>query len=235
MLPRVDVGPHGHVILMGCSGGDSDIASAARTSTGRSSAPRGQDCSDADRGLIDRLLRDGHTVPFEHVTFHFNLRLPIFVARQLMRHRFSSFSEESGRYVELKDEYYIPGQIRLSSGKAMDYSPGDAPPDTSERAIGVIRAAIESSRLAYEALLEAGVAKEQARIVLPVAQYTTVVWTVNALGLMNFLRLRMDHHAQAEIREYANALGALFGESLPATAAAFSRHWLGSGTPPAIV
>ena len=228
------VGEHGWVKLLAVSGTDQDIARAARTSTGRSvpgvSSRGGID--ERDTGLVRRLLKDGHTVPFEHVVFTFNMRLPIYVARQIMRHRFSSFSEESGRYVVLADEYEIPASIRLASGKAMDYAPLEADEALASSAKSVMRQAVQDARRHYDRLLELGVAKEQARIVLPVCQMTTIVWTVNTLGLMNFLRLRLDSHAQAEIREYAQALSDIMRAALPVTHAAFVGSWLGGQAPP---
>ncbi|MCW5882968.1 MAG: FAD-dependent thymidylate synthase, partial [Anaerolineae bacterium] len=118
--------------------------------------------------------------------------------------------------------------LRARVGKAMDYQYADLDDDRNTGFVVRIEALYRDARALYEDMLAAGVAREHARMVLPVAQYTTFIWTVNALSLMNFLYLRNSPHAQAEIRVYAEAMETIFAERLPWTHAAFRAHW-GSG------
>ena len=227
-LARVPVLDHGFVELWGMLGDDRSVAASARVSLSRELASltdHSEQQAERDRGLINRLMRDRHTSPFESVVFQWRVRAPIFVARQWFRHRFSSFNEESGRYVELKDEFYLPERLRVRLGKAMDYTYADMD-DTQNAAFrDRIEAVYAQARALYEDMLRAGVAREHARMVLPVAQFTTFIWTVNALSLMNFLHLRNSPHAQEEIRHYAAIMESVFAARLPWTHAAFRQHW----------
>ena len=227
-LAHVPVLDHGFVELWNMLGTDQTIAASARVSLHRELASltdQSEKQAERDRGLINRLMRDRHTSPFESVVFQWRVRAPIFVARQWLRHRFSSVNEESGRYVELQDEFYVPGQLRVRVGKAMDYIYADMDAEQNAAFTQRIEALYRDARALYEEMLAAGVAREHARIVLPVAQYTTFIWTVNALSLMNFLHLRNSSHAQAEIRAYAEIMEGVFAERLPWTHAAFRAHW----------
>ncbi len=230
-LTHVPLLDHGFVELWNMMGEDHTIAASARVSLHReltSLTDHSEKQAERDRGLINRLMRDHHTSPFESVVFQWRVRAPIFVARQWFRHRFSSFNEESGRYVELQDEFYVPTHLRARVGKAMDYQYVDLDDERNADFVARIEALYRDARALYEDMLTAGVAREHARMVLPVAQYTTFIWTVNALSLMNFLYLRHSPHAQAEIRVYAEAMETVFAERLPWTHAAFRAHW-GSG------
>jgi thymidylate synthase (FAD) len=219
---------HGFVELLDLLGDDRRCVAAARVSLRRELLSLIDDSPEQverDRGLIERLIRDRHTSPFEHAVFQFRVRAPIFVTRQWFRHRYASYNEESGRYVALEDEFYVPDDLRRRAGKAMDYHYESLPPDQNDALRGAMAAHYEAARALYDRLLEVGVAREHARMVLPVAQYTTFLWTVNALSLMNFLNLRNAPHAQAEIREYAQVIEAMFAERMPWTHAAFRAHW----------
>lgn len=227
-LAHVPVLDHGFVELWNMMGSDQIVAASARVSLSRELASltdHSEKQAERDRGLINRLMRDRHTSPFESVVFQWRVRAPIFVARQWFRHRIASVNEESGRYVELKDEFFVPGQLRVRVGKAMDYQYVDMEPAQNAAFLARIEALYREARTLYEDMLQAGVAREHARMVLPVAQYTTFIWTVNALSLMNFLHLRNSPHAQAEIRAYAEIMEAVFAERLPWTHAAFRSHW----------
>ncbi len=224
-IPLLD---HGFVELWNVMGDDQTIAASARVSLSRELASltdHSEKQAERDRGLINRLMKDHHTSPFESVVFQWRVRTPIFAARQWMRHRFSSFNEESGRYVELQDEFYVPAYLRARVGKAMDYQYMDLDDAQNAAFVARIEALYRDARALYEAMLAAGVAREHARMVLPVAQYTTFIWTVNGLSLMNFLYLRNSPHAQTEIRVYAAAMEGIFAERLPWTHAAFRAHW----------
>lgn len=157
--------------------------------------------------------------PFEHNSFRFHIRCPIFVVREWMRHRISSFNEESSRYHQLKDDFYVPDvhAVRSQIGKpgAYTFEPveealANETRDTFERIYKHIYAE-------YLDLLEKGVAKEVARAILPVGIFTQFYWTVNARALMNFLSLRNAQTAQYEIRMYADAVERLFAQQMPIT------------------
>lgn len=219
---------HGFVELLEVLGDDRRCVAAARVSLRREQLSLADDSPEQierDRGLIARLMRDRHTSPFEHAVFQFRVRAPIFVMRQWARHRFSSFNEESGRYVKLVDEFHLPDELRQRIGKAMDYTYDVLPEAENAELRAAIAQHYEQGRTLYESLLARGIAREHARMVLPVAQFTTFFWTVNALSLMNFLNLRNAPHAQAEIRAYAEVIEEMFREHMPWTHAAFREHW----------
>jgi len=219
---------HGFVELLDVLGGDRRCVAAARVSLRREYLSLGSESADQtarDQGLIERLIRDRHTSPFEHAVFQFRVRAPILVVRQWFRHRFASYNEESGRYVKLVDEFYLPDEFRARSGKQMDYEYLPLPPEETAEVRATVAAFYDQARALYESLLARGVAREQARMVLPVAQYTSFFWTVNALSLMNFLHLRTAPTAQAEIRAYAVAIESMFRDRMPWTHAAFRAHW----------
>ena len=174
-----------------------------------------------DRKLLEYLLEHGHFSPFEHSVFQFHVKCPIFVVRQWMRHRIASYNEISARYTEVHDEFYIPEEFRAQDTINRQGSVEGKLDDA--RLTEEYSAAIEASYSAYQALLKAGVAREMARGVLPVSQYTQFYWTVNARSLLNFLDLRMDKHAQLEIRRYAEAIAEIFRAKMPWTWAAHRR------------
>lgn len=219
---------HGFVELVEALGDDRRCVAAARVSFRRDQLSLTSDKPEQlakDQGLIERLMRDRHTSPFEHAVFQFRIRAPIFVVRQWFRHRFASYNEESGRYVELQDEFHVPEALRIPVGKTMDYRFERLDSNEESALRDRIRAHTLAARALYEDLLAAGVAREQARLVLPVSQFTTFFWTVNALSLMNFLYLRNAIHAQSEIRAYAAVLEDFFQQRMPWTQAAFRKHW----------
>lgn len=218
----------GFVELLDTLGDDRRCVAAARVSLRRDQKSLVDD-SEAqmkrDQGLLHRLMADRHTSPFEHAIFQFRVRAPIFVVRQWFRHRFASYNEESGRYIKLEDEFFLPERLRERVGKAMDYTYADMAEPENGQTLDEIEALYEQARGLYERLLERGVAREHARMVLPVAQYTTFFWTVNTLSLMNFLNLRNSPHAQEEIRDYAVVIEDMFAAHMPWTHAAFREHW----------
>ncbi|MDZ7270830.1 MAG: FAD-dependent thymidylate synthase [candidate division KSB1 bacterium] len=211
----------GFVRLVNFLGGDAAVVRAARVSVGQES--KGEE---RDRQLIDYLLRHRHETPFEHSVFTFHIKCPIFVARQWFRHRMASYNEISGRYTRLEYEFYLPEHLR--SEKGPDYQYGLLGEEADSRLRGQMAEHFSRSYELYQALLAEGVAKEHARIVLPLALYTQFYWTVNARSLMNFLSLRTDRHAQEEIREYAQAIMRIFAAKMPWTHQAFVRYYLGT-------
>ncbi|HBE88020.1 MAG TPA: FAD-dependent thymidylate synthase [Elusimicrobia bacterium] len=206
----------GFVKLVDFMGGDMRAVESARVSFG--SVSKGEE---RDRKLLEYLLEHGHFSPFEHSVFQFHVKCPIFVVRQWMRHRIASYNEISARYTEVHDEFYIPEEFRAQDTINRQGSVEGKLDDA--RLTEEYSAAIEASYSAYQALLKAGVAREMARGVLPVSQYTQFYWTVNARSLLNFLDLRMDKHAQLEIRRYAEAIAEIFRAKMPWTWAAHRR------------
>jgi thymidylate synthase (FAD) len=215
-IPVLD---HGFVRLDDAMASDLSVVNAARVSFARSK----QELEAEDEGLIGFLLRNRHGTPFEHNAFRFHVRCPIFVMREWIRHRWSSFNEFSMRYSRASDEFYLPGaeDVRQQVGKPGSYSFEPVEPELAESTRIEIETVCEAAYAAYHRLVEAGVARELARTVLPVAAYTEFYWTVNARSLMNFLSLRNAETAQREIRRYAEAVESLFAERMPITHAAF--------------
>lgn len=198
---------------------DLTVVNAARVSF----ATRKEVMELSDERLLMFLMRERHTSPFEHAVFRFHVRAPIFVVREWQRHRMASYNEQSGRYAEFKELFYTPDYIRTQVGKPGAYRFEQMDPVTSEEVHDVINIHNHMSFNMYKDLITAGVAKEQARLVLPGTLYTEFWFTVNALSLMNFLRLRNSEHAMYEIREYAKAIEQEFAERMPVTFAAFKR------------
>lgn len=214
----------GFVRLVDYMGGDDRIVQAARVSYGA-----GTRTVREDRALISYLLRNRHTSPFEQVVFTFHLKMPIFVARQWLRHRTARLNEISGRYSVMRDEFYQPeaSEIRLqSTSNRQGGSDAPVPAELAERAVTTFREGQEEAYAAYEGLLESDVARELARINLPVSLYTEMYWQIDLNNLFHFLRLRMDWHAQQEIRAYGDAMAGIVRAVAPAAFEAFEEHIL---------
>lgn len=208
---------HGFVYLVDKMGGDGAVVQAARVSY-RSA---GNKTPDQDVKLIQYLLQHEHGTPFEHAVLKFHVKAPIFVARQWFRHRMSSYNEVSGRYTEIKDEFYFPEKWRGQDDKNKQGSSGILTGDDADCSRDILRNHSEESMARYRILLKNGASKELARMVLPVNVYTEWYWTVNARALMHFIKLRSENHAQWEIRQYSHALWRLFAGAMPWTAWAF--------------
>lgn len=196
---------------------DMSVVNAARVSFAQQK--ENGELSNADMGLINFLMRERHGTPFEHNSFRFHIKTPIFVAREWFRHRIGSFNEFSARYSEVPNDFFVPEQedIRAQVGKPGSYSFEPLSENVSISTVEIINAANERAYETYVGLLEMGVAKEQARVVLPVSMYTQFYWTVNARALMNFLSLRTHETAQRDIRFYADAVYALVAPVMPVT------------------
>jgi thymidylate synthase (FAD) len=212
----IEIAGGGFVRLDAVMADDRSVVNSARVSFGK----RVEEISDGDIGLINYLLKNQHGTPFEHNFFRLHIKAPIFVTREWFRHRIGwSYNEFSARYAEMNDEFFIPEikDFRTQVGVPGRYSfePLDevVAVNASEVMTGLMRVAYDSYRL----LLELGVAKELARVVLPVGTFTQFYATCNARSLMNFIELRADSHAQKEIRDYANALEQILAEQMPAT------------------
>lgn len=221
-IPILD---HGYVRYVEHVGSDTLILEAARMSTGN---PTGVDEEKDDRTL-SYLYRNKHMTPFEMPDFQAEFQVPIFDARQMMRHRTFSFNEFSGRYAEMPDLYYIPDAERIQEQDTANKqgSRDTLPRDAQEEARRQMVAATNAARLAYEALLDAGVARETARMVLPLNQYTRFRMKGNLRNWLHFLELRLHPHAQYEVRVVAEAVAAILRELYPKTYALFERYTLG--------
>jgi thymidylate synthase (FAD) len=210
---------HGFVRLDDAMASDLSVVNAARVSFAR----RKDEMDEGDEGLIRFLMRDRHGTPFEHNAFRFHIRAPIFVAREWMRHRVGSFNEFSMRYAKATDDFYVPeaDDVRSQVGKPGAYSFEPVDPELAEQTREELRAVYEQAYATYERLVEAGVARELARSVMPVGAYTEFFWTINARSLMNFVSLRAAETAQREIRRYAEACETFLAREMPVTHAAF--------------
>lgn len=213
MTNKTDVLDHGFVALENVMGNDLTVVNAARVSF----ATRSSTMEEKDEGLIDFLLRNHHATPFEHFVLQFHIKCPIFVAREWFRHRNGSFNEMSMRYHKPEVEFYTPAEEdwRKQTGKPGSYTFEPTTPAMAGVSTVVMNNVYEHAKEVYDYLIDAGVAKELARCVLPVGVYTEFFWTVNGRSLMNFLRLRNDRHAQKEIRDYAIAIENMFASHFP--------------------
>jgi thymidylate synthase (FAD) len=215
----IDVLDHGFVRLDASLADDLSVVNAARVSFGA----RVDAMDERNAGLVRFLMRERHGTPFEHNFFRFHIKAPLFVTREWQRHRMGSFNERSGRYSELPDEFYVPaaGDVRTQVGKPGAYTFEPVAAELAEQVREGIEASYSESFAHYRKLLEAGIAKEVARTVLPVGLYTEFYWSVNARSLMNFLSLRNAPTAQREIQLYAEAAETHFAEAMPITHEAF--------------
>lgn len=214
----------GFVRLVDVMGDDAAIVQAARVSYGS-----GTKQVHEDRGLIRYLLRHAHTTPFEMVEFKFHIKLPIFVARQWIRHRTANVNEYSGRYSEMKDEFYVPSADQVRPQSTLNKQGRAEEAFDHEAATDIITSLEQSQRQQYDeyqSYLERGLAREIARIALPVSNYTEWYWKIDLHNLFHFLRLRIDSHAQYEIRVYGEAMAAIVKQVVPMAWEAFEDYML---------
>ena len=214
----------GFVRLVDYMGGDESIVQAARVSYGK-----GTKTVNEDRGLIRYLMRHMHTTPFEMVELKFHVKLPIFVARQWIRHRTANVNEYSGRYSVMKDEFYIPDHnsihyqsLRNKQGRAQE----EVPAELRQKVLDILTNAQHQTYAEYEQMLEAEIARELARIHLPLSLYTEWYWKIDLHNLFHFLRLRIDPHAQYEIRVYGEAMAEVTKKVAPMASEAFEDYML---------
>jgi thymidylate synthase (FAD) len=223
-----DILDHGEVELLDILGNDLSVVNAAKVSF----AAQVKEMDEASIGLINFLMKNKHATPFEHVIFKFRIKAPIFVTREWMRHRWSSFNEMSMRYhIPPVIDYYIPAydKVRKQVGKPGSYSFEEIEnPEVKDAFYSIFKNSIKEADAAYHKLIEAGIAKEIARCVLPVSQYTEFIWTVNARSLINFISLRNEESAQYEIQEYAKIIELMFSKIMPITHEAFEKTGRGA-------
>ena len=206
---------------------DGAIVSAARVSYGA-----GTKATSSKRALIRYLMRNRHSSPFEMIEFKFHIKAPIFVARQWFRHRTGSFNEISGRYSLMTDDFFEPAANEIEA-QSVDNKQGRQPglEDSSQQFAALTMRAVPAHAFSdYKTLIELGVARELARMILPLSTYTEFIWKVDLLNLMKFIQLRADSHAQAEIRVYADALATIVEARAPLTFEAFNDYWRNSVT-----
>ena len=216
----------GFVRLVDKMGDEAAIVQGARVSYGE-----GTKTVREDVGLIRYLMRHRHTSPFELCVAKFHIRLPIFVERQMVRHRTASLNELSARYSVLPSEYYVPEPDRLRLQKKTNKQGSGQ--ELVDNPAQILNSMTEEGNLLfenYEAYINAGLAREVARINLPLSTYTEKYWQMNLHNLLHFLRLRMDEHAQWEIRQYANAIAEIVKDWVPNVWEAFEDYQLNAIT-----
>lgn len=230
-IPVLD---HGFIRVVDYMGDDSSIVQAARVSYGR-----GTKKSLQDKGLINYLMRHRHTTPFEMCDIKFHIKLPIFIARQWIRHRTASVNEYSARYSILSNEFYVPERVNLSAQSTTNKqgrSDDELPDDVADKVLALIK---EDSKKCYRHYIEmmneddqgniidentVGITRELARMNLTLNHYTEWYWKINLHNLLHFLALRADSHAQYEIRVYAQAMLDVVKAWVPYAYEAFVEH-----------
>ena len=220
MIPEnsIPVLDHGFLALDGALASDLAVVNGARVSFNQTT----DEMTERDEGLIRFLIKNRHGSPFEHGYFRFIVKAPLFVVREHHRHRAGhSYNEWSGRYSKMEPEFYVPEYVRTQIGKPGAYSFEPVEDETREAAREAIEENAARAFEAYERLLEQGVAKEVARVVLPLSMYTKYLWSCNPRSLMHFSSLRNHDDAQFEIRQYAAAAESFLERHMPITHAAF--------------
>ena len=208
---HVDLLDNGFVRLDGYMADDMSVVNSARVSFAQNEDDK-TELTNADKGLINFLMRERHGTPFEHNSFRFHVKCPVFVAREWFRHRIGSFNE-----------FFIPelSVVRTQTGKPGAYMFEQVSMEVAMRSKNSIHEAYKAAYKSYMEMINDGVAKELARVVLPVGMYTQFYWTVNARSIMNFCSLRSAETAQMEIRDYSVAVEQMFSSVMPVTAKAW--------------
>ncbi len=230
-IPVLD---HGFIRVVDYMGDDSSIVQAARVSYGR-----GTKKSLQDKGLINYLMRHRHTTPFEMCDIKFHIKLPIFIARQWIRHRTASVNEYSARYSILSNEFYVPERVNLSAQSKINKqgrSDDELPDDVADKVLALIKDDSEKCYRHYVEMMNeddqgniidentVGITRELARMNLTLNHYTEWYWKINLHNLLHFLALRADSHAQYEIRVYAQAMLDVVKAWVPYAFEAFVEH-----------
>ena len=238
MISEQEVHKHGFVKLLEVMGTDEEVENAARISYGTGTRKVSQTTN-----LIRYLMRHKHTSPFEMCEVKFHLKLPIFVMRQLVRHRTANINEYSGRYSIMSDEFYLPAEKDVheqseqnNQGRGKELDEGNKQLvlgrmyDVNEHAKSCYRQIVEPNNLDgfYEGFK--GIARELARVILPVSNYTECIWKIDLNYFFHFSKLRMDSHAQQEIRDYAVAMYELVKPLFPICCDAFEDYVLNART-----
>lgn len=227
MLQNVNIAPEdaryvldnnqGWISMIRRSGSQIDIVNAARVSFGKFRT----EMNDKDVQLLKFLIEQKHFAPLEHITFTFLIHCPLYVRGQWHRHRTWSYNEISRRYTELSMELYTPSEFRIQSKDNKQASQDGSLIELNSESQQLVNASNKVALDTYHKLIDMGVCREQARGVLPQNMMTTFYGTVNLRNLLHFLTLRMDQHAQWEIRQYANEIHDMLQQYYPNVIAAF--------------
>jgi thymidylate synthase (FAD) len=212
----------GYVTLVDVQGNDSFIASSARMSTGGES--KGEE---ADTKLLKHLIRSRHTSPFEMTNMVFDIEAPLFVANQFVRHRMGEFNFKSGRYSEFAtNNWYFPVVWRSQDKRNKQMSSAPLGQEINEEAVNAALELFEKADEAYAKLIKLGVAREMARVVLPMSTFTTFRWGQNIHSLMHMLGLRLAEDAQPETRVIAEQMEKCFAWAFPITHGLWREKWI---------
>lgn len=229
---EISVLDHGFIRVIDYMGSDSSIVQAARVSYGKGTKQKSQ-----DKGLINYLLRHKHTTPFEMCEIKFHIKLPMFVARQWIRHRTANVNEYSARYSILDNEFYIPEKENLATQSQTNKQGREAviEGEASSKILNMFKQTSQEAFERYEYMINdekhsehEGLTRELARMNLPVNIYTQWYWKIDLHNLLHFVKLRADHHAQYEIRVYAQALLDILKKWVPLTYEAFMNYEVGN-------
>lgn len=231
MFEPIPVLDHGFVQLIDYMGDDAAVVQAARVSYGRGTKKVSE-----DRGLIRYLMRHRHSTPFEMAEIKVSVKLPIFIARQWIRHRASSYNEYSARYSILSKEFYLPDPMHMAKQSSTNrQGRGETlSPEQALEVLDILKADADRTYANYEAMYDPegdyGLARELARINLTLNTYTQWYWKIDLHNFMHFLSLRADHHAQYEIRAYAEVLLDILSKWCPLTHEAFVDYRMGAAS-----
>jgi thymidylate synthase (FAD) len=237
LFKKIKVLDHGFIRVIDYMGDDSAVVQAARVSYGK-----GTKLVNQDKSLIYYLMRHRHTTPFEMCEIKLHVKLPIFIARQWIRHRTASVNEYSARYSILSKEYYLPNEENICSQSDTNKQGRSkvVPKELAHKVLEILRNDSERCYENYSSMLnrdelgneikegEIGISRELARMNLTLNYYTEWYWKINLHNLLHFVNLRADTHAQYEIREYANAILSVIEKWVPLTYGAFTEYRMGS-------
>jgi len=215
----------GFVKLLDVMGDDEEVENSARISYGEGTRKVNQ-----TRNLIRYLMRHKHTSPFEMCEVKFHLKLPIFIMRQLVRHRTANLNEYSGRYSVMSNEFYLPEGDYLAKQSTTNNQGRGEPLDSQGLLQFEFNRIYDGASMAYQVLLEHELSREVARALLPVANYTECIWKIDLHNFFHFVKLRSDSHAQREIRDYADAMYELVKPNFPLCCEAFEDYMMGAVT-----
>lgn len=216
---------HGFVGLVEVMGSDETIDESARMSYGK-----GTRAVSDRRNLIRYLIRHQHTSPIEMGELRFHLKIPIFVMRQHVRHRTASLNEYSGRYSEMSNEFYVPNASRMQKQSTTNKQGSAEEVERPTDLVVDMQLETEQAHRNYQSYLETGLARELARIQLPVSNYTELYWKIDLKNFLHYSKLRMDAHAQWEIRELATLMYNMVKPHFPMVCEAFEDYWLNAVT-----
>ena len=215
----------GFVKLLDVMGDDEEVENSARISYGKGTRKVNQ-----TRNLIRYLMRHKHTSPFEMCEVKFHLKLPIFIMRQLVRHRTANLNEYSGRYSVMSNEFYLPEGDYLAKQSTTNNQGRGEPLESQGLLQFEFNRIYDGASMAYQVLLEHELSREVARALLPVANYTECIWKIDLHNFFHFVKLRSDSHAQREIRDYADAMYELVKPNFPMCCEAFEDYIQGATT-----